>query len=80
LRDARFPESEIDGEVEKYLSSFIRGDQLYLTVFTKLDKLKQKERNALNRKFPSSIKLSNLKRTGYDRVHKEIFKHIFGIG
>jgi len=48
------------GKFEKYpLQALFGGDQLYLTGFYKLDKLKQKERNALNRKFPSSIKLSN---------------------
>jgi hypothetical protein len=79
LRDARHPNAQIDKDVQKYVSQFIRGDQLYLNVFTKIDKLNQKERNALKREYPNSITLSNLKRNGYDRVHQKIFEHIFGI-
>ncbi len=79
LRDARHPNAQIDKDVEEYVSKFIRGDQLYLTVFTKIDKLNQKERTALKKKFPNSITISNSKRNGYDRVHSEIFKQIFGV-
>jgi len=79
LRDARHPNAQIDRDVEEYVSKFIRGDQLYLTVFTKIDKLNQKERDALKREYPNSITISNLKRNGYDRVHQKIFEHIFGI-
>ncbi|SFV67540.1 GTP-binding protein EngB [hydrothermal vent metagenome] len=79
LRDARHPNAEIDSSVQKYVSEFIRGDQLYLDVFTKIDKLNQKEKTALKKRFPNCITLSNSKRTGYDRVHQKIFEHIFGI-
>jgi GTP-binding protein len=78
LRDARHPHAKIDDDVEHYISDFIRPDQRYLTVFTKIDKLNQKERNALKREFPGSITLSNLKKRGEDRVHREIFETIFG--
>jgi len=79
LRDARHPHAQIDQDVEKYVSEFKRGDQLYLEVFTKIDKLNMKEKTALKKKFPASITLSNSKRHGYDRVHQRIFEHIFGI-
>jgi len=79
LRDARHTSAQIDKDVQKYVSEFIRGDQLYLNVFTKIDKLNQKERTALKRKFLNSITISNSKRNGYDRVHQKIFEHIFGI-
>jgi GTP-binding protein len=79
LRDARHPSAEIDKSVESYVSKFIRGDQLYLDVFTKIDKLNQKERTALKKRFPNCITISNSKRIGYDRVHHKIFEHIFGI-
>ena len=79
LKDARHPNASIDSDVKKYISQFIRGDQLYLEVFTKIDKLNQKERTALKRKFLNSITISNSKRNGYDRVHQKIFEHIFGI-
>jgi GTP-binding protein len=80
LRDARHPHAKIDDDVEKYIAAFIRPDQRYLTVFTKIDKLNQKERNKLKREFPGSITLSNLKKNGHDRVHYEILDTIFGVG
>ena len=80
LRDARHPHAKIDDDVEAYISEFIRPDQRYLTVFTKMDKLNQKERNKLKREFPGSIAVSNLKKNGYERVHREILQTIFGVG
>lgn len=79
LRDARHPHAKIDDDVEAYISEFIRPDQKYLTVFTKIDKLNQKERNKLKREFPGSITLSNLKKNGHDRVHTNILETIFGV-
>lgn len=80
LRDARHPHAKIDDDVEAYISEFIRPDQKYLTVFTKIDKLNQKERAKLKKEFPGSITLSNLKKNGHDRVHQNILKTIFGVG
>ena len=80
LRDARHPHAKIDDDVENYISEFIRPDQQYLTVFTKIDKLNQKERAKLKREFPGSITLSNLKKNGHDRVHQNILKTIFDVG
>jgi GTP-binding protein len=79
LRDARHPHAKIDDDVEAYISDFIRPDQKYLTVFTKIDKLNQKERNKLKREFPGSITLSNLKKNGHDRVHENILQTIFAV-
>jgi GTP-binding protein len=79
LRDARHPHAKIDDDVENYISEFIRPDQKYLTVFTKIDKLNQKERAKLKREFPGSITVSNLKKNGHDRVHYEILETIFGL-
>jgi len=79
LRDARHPHAKIDDDVQAYISEFIRPDQRYLTVFTKIDKLNQKERNKLKREFPGSITVSNLKKSGFERVQKEILSTIFGI-
>ncbi|MCF6207641.1 MAG: ribosome biogenesis GTP-binding protein YihA/YsxC [Sulfurovum sp.] len=80
LRDARHPHAKIDDDVEAYISEFIRPDQRYLTVFTKMDKLNQKERNKLKREFPGAISVSNLKKNGYERVHREILHIIFAKG
>ena len=79
LRDARHPHAKIDNDVEEYISEFIRPDQKYLTVFTKIDKLNQKERSKLKRDFPGSITVSNLKKNGHDRVHVHILETIFDI-
>ncbi len=79
LRDARHPHAKIDDDVENYIADFIRPDQRYLTVFTKIDKLNQKERAKLKREFPGSITVSNLKKNGHDRVHYEILQTIFGV-
>ncbi|MBN2825942.1 MAG: YihA family ribosome biogenesis GTP-binding protein [Campylobacterales bacterium] len=79
IRDARHPNAAIDNEVEEYINSFKNPDQKYLMIFTKFDKLNQKERSKLKRDFPHAITLSNLKKSGYERVHKEIFTHIFGV-
>jgi len=79
LRDARHPHAKIDDDVENYIAEFIRPDQKYLTVFTKIDKLNQKERNKLKREFPGSITLSNLKKNGHERVHQNIIQTIFGV-
>lgn len=79
LRDARHPNAEIDQGVNEYVKRFIRGDQLYLDVFTKIDKLNMKEKRALKKKFPGCITISNSKRIGYDVIHQKIFEHIFGV-
>ncbi len=79
LRDARHPHAKIDDDVKSYIAEFIRPDQRYLTVFTKIDKLNQKERAKLKREFPGSITLSNLKKNGHERVHYKILQTIFGV-
>ena len=78
LRDARHPNTQIDKDVKGYISEFIRPDQKYLTIFTKIDKLNQKERAKLKRDFPDAITISNSKKSGLDRVHNEIFETVFG--
>ena len=79
LRDARHPNAQIDKDVDEYVKKFIRGDQLYLNIFTKIDKLNMKEKTALKKKFPECITISNSKRIGYERIHQKIFEHIFGV-
>ena len=79
LRDARHPNTEIDNRVAKFLKEHIRDDQKLLTIFTKGDKLNQKEMSKLKREFTDSIVISNLKRRGQERVHHEILSYIFGV-
>ena len=80
LRDARHPHMEIDKEVEDFISSIIRPDQRYSVFFTKIDKLKQKERSALQKEFPHIKTLSNLKPHTLEPLHREVLHTIFGIG
>ncbi|KIM02586.1 MAG: GTP-binding protein [Sulfurovum sp. AS07-7] len=79
LRDARHPHTQIDKEVDEFVKDFIRPDQLYLNVFTKMDKLNLKEKTALKKEFNNMIMISNVKHSGYDMIHKKIFSHVFGL-
>ncbi|MEJ2489655.1 MAG: ribosome biogenesis GTP-binding protein YihA/YsxC [Sulfurovaceae bacterium] len=79
LRDARHPNMDIDKEVEAFIRSIIRPDQRYITLFTKIDKLNQKERYALQKDFPGTITFTNLKPHTLEPLHKEVLKTIFGV-
>ncbi len=79
LIDARHPKLEIDEMVGEYLDDIKRGDQKVLRVFTKIDKLNQKEKSALKREYPDSLMISNSKKTGIDKLREEIFKGVFEI-
>lgn len=79
LRDARHPHAKIDDDVQSYITEFIRPDQKYVTVFTKSDKLNQKEKSKLKKEFPGSLSVSNLKKNGLDGVHGVILETIFGL-
>jgi GTP-binding protein len=78
LRDARHPKLEIDENVDNYLKSFIRPDQQILTVFTKIDKLKQSELAKLKKEFPDALFVSNIKKRGFDKVKEKINKILWG--
>jgi len=79
LRDARHPNTEIDNRVEEFLKKNMGKDQKLLTVFTKLDKLNQKEKSRLKKEYPGAIMISNLKRSGQQEIHKSILEYIFGV-
>jgi len=79
LRDARHPDLEIDNNVDEYLKSFLRKDQQILTVFTKIDKLKQNEFAKLKREYPDALFVSNLKKRGIDKVKEKINEILWGI-
>jgi len=77
LRDARHPNTVIDNNVKEYLNQIKRDDQIILTIFTKGDKLNQKESAKLKREYPNSIVISNLKKSGQNNIHKEILTYVF---
>ena len=79
LRDARHPNLDIDNNVDEYLKSFLRKDQQVLTVFTKIDKLKQSELAKLKKEYPNALFVSNVKKRGIEEVRKKINEILWGI-
>jgi len=78
LRDARHPDLDIDNNVDEYINSFRRKDQKLLTVFTKIDKLKQSELAKLRQKYPDALFVSNMKKRGLDKVKAKINEVLWG--
>jgi GTP-binding protein len=78
LRDARHPNLDIDNNVDEYINSFKRKDQQLLTVFTKIDKLKQSEISKLKQKYPDALFVSNIKKRGFDKVKSKINEILWG--
>ncbi len=77
LLDARHTNMPIDQDVREYLQSIKRGDQEILEIFTKADKLNQKELSALRRKYPDALLVSNLKKSGIQKAIDKIFELLF---
>ncbi|XPV69943.1 MAG: ribosome biogenesis GTP-binding protein YihA/YsxC [Halarcobacter sp.] len=78
LIDARHPQLEIDKNVDMFLDSIKRGDQIILHAFTKTDKLKQNDLAKLKREYPEGIFVSNLKKRGLDQLQNRITGYLFG--
>lgn len=73
LIDARHPELEIDRSVEEFLQQVALEHQHIVRVYTKMDKLNQKELGALRRFDPGALMISNTKKRGIDRLCKQIY-------
>ena len=78
LIDARHPNLEIDKDVREYLKTIKKADQEVIEIFTKADKLKQKEKAKLLKEFPDAILISNLQKSGIQKTRDIIFKSLFG--
>lgn len=78
LIDARHPELEIDKNVDSFLESIKRGDQIIIHAFTKIDKLKQNDLQKLKRAYPDGIFISNLKKRGLEQLQNKITGYLFG--
>jgi len=78
LRDARHPDMAIDEQTKEWIDSFKKGDQLLLEVFTKADKLKQKDIAALKKRHPDALLVSSVTKRGIEELKKRIVEHIFG--
>lgn len=78
LIDARHPDLEIDRSVAEYLQQIADDSQYILPVFTKIDKLNQKEIGVLKKRFPDSIMVSNLKKRGIKELVSTIYNILNG--
>lgn len=77
LIDARHPRLDIDAEVRHMLENVLRPDQIVLEVITKIDKLNQKELNALKKTLPNRLMVSNSKKKGIQTLINTIYLALF---
>lgn len=68
LVDCRHPDLDIDKSVSDFLVSNCRENQFILQIFTKIDKLNQKEQNALRKQFPLALMVSSSKKKGMTKI------------
>ena len=78
LVDARHPDLEIDRSVAEYLEQICRPDQAVLRVFTKSDKLNQKELGALLRDHPAALVVSSSKKRGIAKLAARLYAWLEG--
>ncbi|MDQ7042328.1 MAG: ribosome biogenesis GTP-binding protein YihA/YsxC [Sulfurimonas sp.] len=72
LIDCRHPHLDIDTSVSEFLFEHVRENQVILQIFTKIDKLNQKEQSALRREFPNAMTVSSSKKKGTHKINKVI--------
>ena len=72
LIDCRHPHLEIDTSVSGFLFDNIRKNQHIIQIFTKIDKLNQKEQNKLKKEFPQALMVSSSKKRGTLKIIKII--------
>jgi GTP-binding protein len=73
LIDCRHPHLDIDTSVSEFLFDNCKENQYILQIFTKIDKLNQKEQNALRKKFPDAMMVSSSKKKGMQKAIKVIY-------
>jgi len=73
LIDCRHPHLDIDTQVSQFLFSHAKEDQYIIQIFTKIDKLNQKEQSALRREFPEALMVSSAKKRGTKKIIKAIY-------
>ncbi|BAF69893.1 ribosome biogenesis GTP-binding protein YihA/YsxC [Nitratiruptor sp. SB155-2] len=78
LIDARHPYMMIDEQTRSFLQSIKKKDQIVIEVFTKADKLKQKELAALKKRYPNALLISNMTKRGIEELKHKILEHVFG--
>ena len=78
LIDCRHPHLDIDTDVNDFLQNNCGESQYILQIFTKIDKLNQKEQNALRREFPNAMMVSSSKKRGMQKAIKVIYDILHG--
>ena len=73
LIDCRHPHLDIDTDVNDFLQNNCGESQHILQIFTKIDKLNQKEQSALRREFPHAVMVSSSKKRGTKKIIKIIY-------
>lgn len=73
LIDCRHPNLEIDTSVSDFLFRNARANQYILQIFTKIDKLNQKEQSALRKEFPEALMVSSAKKRGMRKIVQVIY-------
>jgi len=73
LIDCRHPHLEIDAQVSDFLLHNMKENQYIIQIFTKIDKLNQKEQNALRREFPNALMVSSSKKRGMRKIVQVIY-------
>lgn len=76
LIDARHPSLPQDKQMSDFVADILRADQISLKVFTKIDKLNRKEREALKRSNPNSLALSSQSGENIDELLATIVKMV----
>lgn len=74
LIDCRHPHLDIDTSVSEFLFENIKENQVILQIFTKIDKLNQKEQSALRREFPHALMVSSSKKRGTKKILQVIYE------
>jgi GTP-binding protein len=77
LIDSRHTNLDIDKSVHEYVNSILRADQKVLNIYTKADKLTQKECSMIL-KDKNALLVSVLKKRGIDEANERIFNLLFG--
>ncbi len=78
LIDCRHPDLDIDVSVGDYLREICTPEQHIVQVYTKIDKLNQKELSVLKKRFPDALMISNSKRRGVDKIVSTIYGMLRG--
>ena len=74
LIDCRHPHLNIDTSVSEFLFENCKENQVILQIFTKIDKLNQKEQSALRREFPHALMVSSSKKRGTKKILQVIYE------